>query len=434
MERNINMKLLKKTSAVLAALLISVSAFSFVANTEISQTVAAVETETEPTDPTEEPGLYESQYEIVINSFPEKVSYELEDKLDLTGLEVSLKLYNQNGEEEVICECVDPQKKTDIFVVDTSEFKNTKAGTYAIKISCTDDYQAFLPTEPITFDVNVKNPVEEYSAFEAVKIRRSLMADDGAYSLKNYNHVAKFLVNNSVLSIRKFILSYDTEDCDLSSYLDPKVLDPQEVIYKSSVRVVVANLVKDGYVNTGWEYDGKTYASGDLFKMPACDVVLKPVWCRRCKMLYTAGDYDDIKGNSSFYVMSSEGASYFLPDSSRFSRPGYVITGWLSEYDGKTYAPGAGITVPPADMNFEAIWSPAEYNVNISANNGNSADKLTMKARYTEDFVLPECEFTYEGKTFAGWKYNGSIYQPGESFPVPALTSGGKIVIVATWK
>ena len=277
--------------------------------------------------------------------------------------------------------------------------------------------------------------VSDYSVFEAIKIRRSIINQDGVYTFSDYKDVSTYLVNNSLKNIRYFTLSYDTEGADTSAYADPSVLDADTVVYKSSVRVASANLYKDGYIHYGWYFDGQIYKVGDYIKIPDCDVVFTPVWYKRCQINYYAGDYDDINGNSSAYVMSAENAQITIAESSRFSRPGYTVSGWKCSYDDKEYKPGTQYVVPGADnIDFTAVWAPAQYNINISANNGNSADKVTVKAYYNDEFVLPECDFTYDGKVFAGWKYNGVIYQPGESFTVPALLSGEKIVLVATWK
>lgn len=275
--------------------------------------------------------------------------------------------------------------------------------------------------------------IKDYTVFEAVKMRRDLLNETGSYTADDYDVLSKYLVNNTVYNIRYFTLSYNTDGADLCNYEDPTDLDPKEVIYKSKVKIVVANLEKEGYVQTGWQYGGNIYTS-DYFKMPANDVVMEPVWIKRCKITYTAGNYDDIIGNSSASVMSAENVQFYLADSGRFSRPGYVISGWKSSYDDTVYKPGESLKLPPEDITFEALWSPMQYTVSLSANNGVFNDRLTLKARYTEDFVLPECEFTNGDLKFAGWKYNGQIYQPGESFPVPALPSGQKIVVVATWE
>lgn len=280
-----------------------------------------------------------------------------------------------------------------------------------------------------TFTTNLT----DYDVFEAIKVRRDYMNDTEKYLESDYHLLKHYLTSNHQLNIRYFTLGYDTQDSDLGYYKDPTVLDPTTVIYKSKIAVQTANLMKDGYIHMGWEYDGVTYSSGDYFTMPACDVTFTPVWQKRCKVNYSAGDYDDITGNTSAYVISVEGVTVYLANAQRFSRAGYTITGWTCSYDGQVYAPGAGYVVPDTDVTFEAVWTPASYPITISANNGVSTNKYTTTGVFGEEFVLPECEFTNEGKTFAGWKYNGTIYQPGESFTVPALLSGEKLVISATW-
>lgn len=290
-----------------------------------------------------------------------------------------------------------------------------------------------MPFAASAEDVAEESAVSEYTVFEAIKIRRNLLEMTDVYTAKDYKTVSTYLVNNSALNIRYFNLSYNIGDADTSAYTDLSCFDPEVVMYKSHIKLATANLIKDGYVHTGWNINGVVYKGGEYFKMPSCDVVIEPNWTKRCKVTYTAGDYDDITGNTTTYVMSSEGAQFFLAGSDRFSRKGYTISGWKSLDDGTEYAVMQALVIGNEDLSFEAIWSPATYNVNISANNGNSSDKIATTAKYMEEFVLPECEFVNEGKTFAGWKYNGTIYQPGESFTIPALISGGKIVIVATW-
>lgn len=113
-------------------------------------------TEPLPAETTTPQGWYESQYEIIIDSLPDQVSYNIGEPLDLTGLKVSLVLYNQHGNMNNIYTSDFPVDDPEVFVVDTSEFDSTKAGTYAINISCTDEYQAFLPTKMKSFEVDVK--------------------------------------------------------------------------------------------------------------------------------------------------------------------------------------------------------------------------------------------------------------------------------------
>lgn len=113
-----------------------------------------------PAETTTSQGWYESQYEIIIDSLPDQASYNIGEPLNLTGLKVSLVLYDQHGNMNNIYISVSPADAPKVFVVDTSKFDSTKAGTYAINISCTDKYQAFLPTDMKSFEVDVKAPIE----------------------------------------------------------------------------------------------------------------------------------------------------------------------------------------------------------------------------------------------------------------------------------
>ncbi len=86
-----------------------------------------------------------AQGKINLNSLPKKTQYTVGEKLDLTGLDVSL-IYELgiNGKNgvDVIFNHVNPSDCPDAFIVNTYGFDSTKAGTYKIKIKCTDDYKA----------------------------------------------------------------------------------------------------------------------------------------------------------------------------------------------------------------------------------------------------------------------------------------------------
>lgn len=284
--------------------------------------------------------------------------------------------------------------------------------------------------QPATEPSNIK----EFTVYEVVRIRRDFIAGGGAYTIKDYKRLVDFIVGRSDESKRYFNVSYDVSDCDASMYKDPEVFEPVKYVHKKKIKLLPTHLLKDGFVHSGWAFNGVNYDGGAAFIVPDCDAVLTPVWTKRCKMTYFAGDYDDIVGNATASVMTSENANYYLATADRFTRPGYAITGWISSYDGEFYYPGGSMKVPSADIVFEAVWEKASYDISMSANNGNSSDRIVLNAKFDEEFVFPECEFVYEGKTFAGWKYNGKIYQPGESFIVPALMPGKRIIIVATWE
>lgn len=95
-----------------------------------------------------------------LNSVPTKTQYTIGEKLDLTGLDVSmtyeLGVNGKNG-VDVIFNHVNPSDYPEAFIVNAHEFDSTKAGTYKIKVKCTDDYKADYKVmhNLITFDVTV---------------------------------------------------------------------------------------------------------------------------------------------------------------------------------------------------------------------------------------------------------------------------------------
>ncbi len=96
---------------------------------------------------TEMTALAEPAGIIKIDSLPDKVTYNIGEELDLTGLEVSLIYYkggaipiSQVNEYSVIFNKVNPLDYPDAFVVDVSQFDNTQNGEYTITVSGTDEY------------------------------------------------------------------------------------------------------------------------------------------------------------------------------------------------------------------------------------------------------------------------------------------------------
>ena len=110
---------------------------------------------------TEFTGLHEPQGVLSIRNFPEKALYRTGESLDLSGLRVNLDYYYGKSGHRTIYENVSPVENSDAFIVDTSDFDSTKAGTYTIRIRCTDDVvQAYwVLNNEASFDVIVRDPV-----------------------------------------------------------------------------------------------------------------------------------------------------------------------------------------------------------------------------------------------------------------------------------
>ena len=272
------------------------------------------------------------------------------------------------------------------------------------------------------------------NVFDLIAMKRSLINEDGNYTLTDYQQMSNFLLKKKSSVAKKVSISYDTEGCDMSSYLNPEVLDTIERYSGTSIIIPQASLKREGFIHGGWMYDGKVYKTGEYFTVPETDVLFVPYWYSNHVITYYAGDYDGIVGNKYATVSCTAGTNYDIAASSRFSRKGYKITGWLCSYDGLIYGPNSKYLVPDSDVTFTAIWQAAPAEISISANNGNYNDRYTVTGICGEEFVLPECEFENGTKVFNGWKYNGTVYQPGDIIIIPALLTGEKVVITATWK
>ncbi len=189
---------------------------------------------------------------------------------------------------------------------------------------------------------------------------------------------------------KKVSISYDTEGCDMTSYLNPEVLDTIERYSGTSIIIPQASLKKEKALYTE---DGCTMERfikpESIFTVPETDVLFVPYWYSNHVITYYAGDYDDIVGNKYATVSCTAGTNYDIAASSRFSRKGYKITGWLCSYDGLIYGPNSKYLVPDSDVTFTAIWQAAPAEISISANNGNYNDRYTVTGICGEEFVLP---------------------------------------------
>ena len=69
---------------------------------------------------------------------------------------------------------------------------------------------------------------------------------------------------------------------------------------------------------------------------------------------------------------------------------------------------------------FEFVYDGNGGSGDGGKHNGSSIDEISSHGRTIE---LLSNMFTYSGHTFAGWKINGTLYQPGDSYVVPANTT-----------
>ncbi len=152
---------------------------------------------------------------------------------------------------------------------------------------------------------------------------------------------------------------------------------------------------------------------------------------------YSAGDVEGVVGTREVSFERMSYVSFDVADSKRFSRKGYTLSSWYVPLTGETINTGSMYTMPDSDITFIANWTSEVYKITFAGKYGvtaNNEKNIYMNAECGSEMILPENEFIYKGYKFAGWKYNNVTYQPGDSFIVPALITGEKIVFSAVWK
>ncbi len=126
-----------------------------------------------------------------------------------------------------------------------------------------------------------------------------------------------------------------------------------------------------------------------------------------------------------------------LSDGAFFSKEHARIVGWNTAADGSGtgYALGAVLTAPIAadgqTVTLYAVWQTDEtYTVSYDPNGGIGAP-TDETAHFENDTVTVSTDTpTRKGYDFKGWSDGSSIYQPGETFAMPA----GNVRLTAQWE
>jgi uncharacterized repeat protein (TIGR02543 family) len=140
--------------------------------------------------------------------------------------------------------------------------------------------------------------------------------------------------------------------------------------------------VRQGYLFAGWSTDPAaatvTHAAGSALTLTS-PLVLYAVW--RPGPTYTvsyAAGAQNVSGLPADAAGLAAGAAYTVPASSPV-RTGYSFAGWSSS-TGATLQPGAGFTMPEADVVLTATWAAATAATSTATEAGAAAGPATGPA------------------------------------------------------
>ncbi|MBR6386429.1 MAG: dockerin type I repeat-containing protein [Ruminococcus sp.] len=192
----------------------------------------------------------------------------------------------------------------------------------------------------------------------------------------------------------------------------------------------MTSIILDNAYSRGWFLGDLKIDYNQRIIMPDEDIVLTPQWFKRINFTFYAGDVDRLNGNTSHTFPKNEYSSTELAAADRFSRNGFNLTGWLSDYDEKIYAPGATVEVPSVDVTFTAVWTPKNYTV-VFKSGVKGIDNVKLKGDTDTAVQCPDLD--RDGYRIAGWKFEDKVYEVGEDFIIPGAAPGLGISLEAVW-
>lgn len=189
-----------------------------------------------------------------------------------------------------------------------------------------------------------------------------------------------------------------------------------------------------GYVFGGWFYDRELNYPVNWTTMPATNMTVYAKWTEKATCVVTFDTQSH--GNPTFTKEVANPSFLEEPLASEYgSATGYKLEGW---YEDETFA-GKQFdfqnTKITDDVVLYAKWTPIQYTINFMKGEQDvEGEMLSIDVNYDEYITLPECEFTKAGYKFAGWKYQGVVYQVGLTTLKNLVTrSGVGIQMDATW-
>ena len=204
--------------------------------------------------------------------------------------------------------------------------------------------------------------------------------------------------------------------------------------FKATAGQVVApdmtSIKLDNAQSRGWFCGNIQINYNQKIVMPDEDIILTPQWIKSINFTFYAGDVDRLNGNDTYSFPKNENSQTELAAADRFSRNGFNLTGWLSDYDGETYAPGATVTAPSVDVTFTAVWTPKTYTV-VFKSGVSGINNVKIKGDTDTAIQCPDIE--RDGYRLTGWKFEDKTYKVGEDFVIPGAAPGLGISLDAVW-
>ena len=197
--------------------------------------------------------------------------------------------------------------------------------------------------------------------------------------------------------------------------------------YTSAILFMPGDLVKNGYIQTGWLIEGSIWDLYDNGFLLVHDVVADPVWS---PIVHTV-TFDctvSTSGTCPSSLDSTAGSEIVLPDAGDLENYGYTFGGWL--INGAEHSAGEHY-VPSGDETATPIWNAIVYHVHYvgNGNTGGSAPADDDSVAFGGVSLSGKGSLARPGYAFGGWTIDGVTYAAGARY----IPQSGDVTARAIW-
>jgi uncharacterized repeat protein (TIGR02543 family) len=197
--------------------------------------------------------------------------------------------------------------------------------------------------------------------------------------------------------------------------------------YDNVPLLIPTDLVKAGYVQTGWLIEGAVWDLYDNGYLLTHDVTAEPIWA---PVVHTV-TFDctvSTAGTCPSSLDSSAGSEIVLPDAGDLENYGYTFGGWL--INGVEHSAGEHY-VPSGDETATPIWNAIIYKVHYvgNGNTGGSSPADDSSVAFGGVNLADPGSLVKYGYTFGGWLIDGVTYAIGDGY----TPLSGDVTATAIW-
>lgn len=218
--------------------------------------------------------------------------------------------------------------------------------------------------------------------------------------------------------------------------------NPSTYTIKSS-KITFKAPTKKGYVFAGW-YTTSKYKT-QIKTIPAGSTGNINVFAKWTPIKYNlAFNANGGKGTMSKKTSISYGSTITLPKN-KFTRDGYLFTGWNIKKDGSSnlaYTDAQKVKNVTATngktVTLYAQWKSIRYNIKFDGNGATSGSMASLRScEYGKAYKLSQNKFKRNGYKFVGWNTkkdgSGTAYKDLASVKNLAKKHGSTVVLYARW-